>query len=189
MLIIQRVEEIVQALQKSMDKVTLRWKDSVDTSVYKEAKPTVYGFTYDDLSESMPLKTPSVLVQVTGLDDSGVASFVVHICVCNPALQDKEVTTPVKDNPDFYTYGTGDDISSSHVRSELYKACLMLGEQVYLTLKRMSNNDQSIRDVELEPPSPYLADFPYAQCVVSFTSEIIQSRMFSVCNTDVSKYL
>lgn len=189
MLIIQRVEEIVSALQKSMDNITLKWKNSDSTESYCEAKPTVYAFTYDDLSEYMPLNTPSVLVQVMGLDDSGIANFLVHICVCNPALQDKEITTPVKDNPDLYEYGTSDDISSSRIRSELYRTCLMLGEQVYICLKKLGNCNQSISDVELNPPSPYLEKFPYCECTVSFNSEIVESKMFSVNNTDISKYL
>ena len=189
MLIIQRVEEIVQALQHSADKITLRWKNSDSTDEYAEAKPKVYAFTYDDLSEDMPLHTPSILVQVLSLDDEGVAEFLVHCCVCNPALQDKEITHSVKDNPDLYEYDTGDDISSSHIRSELYRVCLMLGEQVYLAIKRMGNCNQNISNVELQPPSPYLAEFPYAQCTVSFTSEIVQKSMFDKVNTDVAKFL
>lgn len=189
MLVIQRVEEVVEELQKSMNKITLRWKNSDATDEYNEAKPQVYAFTYDDLSEDMPIHTPSVLVQVMGLSDDGVASFLVHVCICNPALQDKEVTHTVKDNPDLYEYDTGDDISSSHVRSELYKTCLMLGEQVYLAIKRMSNNKQSISNVSLDPPSPYLDKFPYCECSVSFTSEIIQTSMFDKVNTDVAHLL
>jgi hypothetical protein len=189
MLVIQRVEEVVEALQKSMDKITLKWKDSDATDEYCEAKPTVYAFTYDDLTDNLPIKTPSVLVQFMGLSDSGIASFLVHVCVCNPALQDKEITTPSKENPDLYVYGTGDDISSSHIRSELYKSCLMLGEQVYLTLKRMGNCKQSISNVELDPPSPYLDKFPYCECCVSFESEIVQTSMFDKIDTDVIKYL
>ena len=189
MLVIQRVEEVVEELQKSMSKITLRWKNSDATDEYNEAKPQVYAFTYDDLSEDMPLHTPSVLVQVMELSDDGIASFIVHVCICNPALQDKELTYPLQDNPDLYEYGSGDDISSSHVRSELYKSCLMLGEQVYLTLKRMGNCKQSIRDVTLEPPSPYLEKFPYCECTVSFTSEIVQKSMFDKVDTDVIRCL
>ena len=189
MLIIQLTREVVESLQKRMDNITLKWKNSDSADEYEEAKPTVYAFTYDDLSEYMPIKTPSVLVQVMGLSDDGVASFLVHVCVCNPALQGKEITTPVKDNPDLYEYGTSDEISSSHIRSELYEACLMLGEQVYLALKKMSNSKWSISNVELNPPSPYLEKFPYCEATVSFSSEIVQSRMFSINNTDVSKLL
>ena len=189
MLVIQRVKEIVDELQKRMDALSFRWKDSDSTDEYGEMKPTVYAFTYDDLTENMPVKTPSVLVQFMGLDDAGTASFLVHVCVCNPALQGKEITTPLKENPALFEYGTGDDISSSNVRSELYKFCLILGEQVYLALKRMGNCRQNVGNVEFTPPSPYLDKFPYCECTVGFTSDIVQTSMFDKIDTDVAAFL
>ena len=189
MLIIQRVEEIAQALSRDMDKLTIKFKSSDATDSYKEATPKVYSFTYDDLDGSMPLNTPSVLVQFMGMDSNDVASFLVHVCICNPALQDKEIVNPLEGQEGVYEYQQTDGIDSARVRSELYRACLMLGEQVWLSLKRMSNINQSISNLEFNPPNPYLENFPYCDCTISFESEITCSKMFGLNNTDVSKLL
>lgn len=169
-------ENIKSELQKRMDSLTLRWKGSDDTSVYIEQKPKVYAFTYDDLSNNLPIHTPSVLVQVMGLDDKGTASFIVHVCVCNPAKQDKEITEPVDGMNNVYQYRDGENIDSAGVRSELYKACLMLGEQVYLALGRMSNSKHPISNLMLDTPNPYLDNFPYCECTISFDVECSQTN-------------
>lgn len=172
-------EKIQSELQKRMDALTFRWKGSDDTSDYVEQKPKVYAFTYDDLSNDMPMYTPSVLIQIMNVDDSGLASFLIHVCVCNPAKQDKEITEPIEGTDNVYKYNDGDDIDSAGVRSELYRACLMLGEQVYLAIKKMGNDsDTSISNVNLDTPNPYLQNFPYCECTVSFNYG---------CNQAVSK--
>jgi hypothetical protein len=171
MSLVIHTEKIVEALQERMNALTFRWKDSDSTQTYNESKPRVYAFTYDDLDNSMPLHTPAVCVQLLSVNDDGLASYLVHICVCNPALQDREITKPITDDPDHYSYDTGDGFDSAGVRSELYKYCLLLAEQVYLSLKQMGNTNHDIRNVQLQTPSPYLSDFPYADCTVSFDSD------------------
>lgn len=173
--IVNITESIKKELQSRMDGISLKWKGSDQTSEYEEKKPTVYAFTYDDLTNGMPLNTPAILVQCMSLDDSGLASFLVHVCICNPAKQDKEITKPVQGSNNVYEYGTKKDIDSAGVRSELYRACMMLGEQVYLAIKRMSNTDRSISNVFLETPSPYLENFPYCECSVSFDANTSQA--------------
>jgi hypothetical protein len=162
-------ENIASELQKQLNNVTMRWKDSDATDVFHESKPTVYAFTYDDLTNNMPLKTPSVLVQCMSLDNAGVASFLVHVCICNPAKQDKEITNPVAGSDGVYQYGSGQNIDTSGVRSELYRACLMLGEQVYIALKKIYNSSWSVDNLQLDTPNPYLENFPYCECSVTFT--------------------
>ena len=174
--IVSITKSISNELQSLMDKVTLRWKGSDQTSEYIEKKPTVYAYTYDDLSNGMPLNTPSILIQCMSLDDSGLASFLVHVCICNPARQDKEITKPVQGSNDTYEYGTQKTIDSAGVRSELYRACMMLGEHVYIALKRMSNSDRAISNVNLETPNPYLENFPYCECSVSFDVNCSQTE-------------
>ena len=155
-----------------MNNVTLRWKNSDSTSEYGEAKPTVYAFTFDDLNGNYPLKTPSVLVQLMSVDDEGNCQYCVYCCVCNPALQGKEMTNPVEGSSGTYEYSDSDSIDSACVRSDLYKSCLMLGEQVYTAIKRMSNDGECISDVTLDTPNPYMSEFPYCECTIQFNLSI-----------------
>lgn len=193
--IVLKTQSIADKLQEAMNKITLRWKNSEDTSEYGEAKPTVYAFTYDDLNGDFPLNTPSILVQLMSLNDDGVCSYIVYCCVCNPALQAKEMTYPVEGSENTYQYGDNsfpdDDedetnnvsIDSACVRSDLYKACLMLAEQVYIAIKKMSNDDESIHDVILETPNPYMENFPYCEALVKFQSNL------SIVNTKINTSL
>lgn len=172
MSLIVRTEQIVESLQARMNTLTFKWKGDESTTSYVENKPLVYAFTYDDLSNGFPLHTPSVCVQLVSVNDDGTASYLIHCCVCNPATQDKEITKPVSGTDNVYEYSQTSGYDSSHVRSELFRFCLLLGEQVYLALKRMGSTNQDITNVELNPPSPYLADFPFAECTVSFESDV-----------------
>ena len=193
--VILKTQAIADKLQTAMNAVTLRWKNSDDTEVYGEAKPKVYAFTFDDLNGDFPLKTPSILVQLMSVDDNGVCSYIIYCCVCNPALQAKEMTYPVEGSENTYHYGDStfpdDDedetnnvsIDSACVRSDLYKACLMLAEQVYIAIKKMSNDDESIHDVILETPSPYMENFPYCEALVKFQSNL------SIVNTKINTSL
>lgn len=174
--IIGVIESIAAELQKKLDGVTLKFKGSNDTSQYIEQSPLVYAYTYDDLSNGMPLHTPSVLVQCLNLNDSGVAQFLAHVCICNPAKQDLEITKPVKGTNGIYEYMTSKGIDSAGVRSELYRACLMLGERVFVAIKQMSNSGRNLSNVILDTPSPYMEKFPYCECAVSFDVEINQTE-------------
>ena len=89
----------------------------------------------------------------------------------------------------MFKYNDGDDIDTSGVRLALFKSCVMLGEQVYLALKKMSNINQNLTDIELQPPSPYMDKFPYCECTVSFNSELPTVESLSINNTDVQRYL
>lgn len=175
MSVIIKTEKIAEALQSRMNSLTFRWKSGDDTQTYTEQKPKVYAFTYDDLSNYYPIHTPAVCVQLLSVSDDGTAEYLIHVCVCNPALQDKEITKPITNDPGFYEYKTGKKIDSAGVRTELYKYCLMLGEQVYIAMKRIANTDQSIHKIELQTPAPYLSDFPFAECTVSFVANVSQT--------------
>jgi hypothetical protein len=172
MSVIIRTEKIAEALQERMNTLTFKWKGGDSPLEYKEEKPKVYAFTYDDLSDSLPLHTPSVCVQLLSVDDNGIASYLVHCCVCHSAIQDKEIAQPVQNESGVYEYKQGSEFDSAGVRSELYRFCLLLGEQVYIALKQMANTDNNITNVVLNTPSPYLSEFPYAECTVSFESDV-----------------
>lgn len=181
--IVLKAQSIADRLQTLMDDVCIRWKSSENTQEYIESKPKVYVFTYDDLNGEYPLDTPSVLVQVLSIDDTGTCAFCVYCCVCNPAYQGKELTEPIEGSNGMYKYSDDDSIDSSCVRSDLYKACLMLGERVFFALKRMSNDDESISDVILETPNPYMSEFPYCECTVKFNTSL--SMVGSKINTSL----
>jgi hypothetical protein len=123
------------------------------------------------------------------IDPQGLASYIVHICVSYPSIQDKEITTPIEGQTNVYTYGTGDNIDSSGTRSELYKAALLLGEQVYNILGKIANTDFRIRNLSLQTPSPYMESFPYCDCTVSFDLETVKESTESKLSTKVSQYL
>ena len=181
--VVSLTESIKADLQKKVDKISIRFKGGEDTGEYIEKKPKVYAWTYDDTNGGYPLHTPSILVQLVNVNNDESAEYIVHICVCNPALQDKEFTKPVEGYENLYQYSTKDDIDSSSVRSELYRATVGLGEFVLVSLKQLSNDNYSFGDVVLDTPSPYMDDFPYCQCAISFTAK--KSKVQSQIDTSV----
>ena len=182
-------ESITQELQEHLNKTCFRWKDSDSTVSYSETKPKVYSFTYDELSGTAPLHTPAILVQIISIDSTGLASYIVHVCVSYPSIQDKEITNPVEGYDNIYQYGTGENIDAAGTRSELYKAALLLGEQVYNILGKIANTDFRIRNLSLQTPSPYMESFPYCDCTVSFDLETVKESTDSKLSTKVSQYL
>lgn len=176
--ILLKTQTIADKLQAILNTITIRWKDSESTQSYHEEKPKVYAFTYDDLTGDFPLDTPSCLVQVLSIQND-IAEFCIYCCVCNPALQDKEITIPVQGNENVYQYKTSENIDSKCIRSELYRACLMLGEQVYLAVNQMSNDDESISGVALNTPDPYMAEFPYCECTITFNLALSYTKIKS----------
>lgn len=176
-------ESITDALKAKLNDITIRFKNSAETDEYSESKPHVYAWTYDDLIDGMPLNTPSVLVQLISVKDDASADYTIHICVCNPATQDKEITEPVQGYENLYKYKTGYEINTSTVRTDLYRACVMLAEQVLVAIKQISNDFYSFHDVQMDTPSPYMEDFPFCQCSVNFTAK--KSSVQSEINTKV----
>jgi hypothetical protein len=182
-------ESITAELQDHLNHTCFRWKDSDSTTSYAETKPQVYAFTYDELSGTAPLHTPAILVQIISIDSTGLASYIVHVCVSYPSIQDKEITSKVEGHDNLYQYGNSDSITSAGTRSELYKAALLLGEQVYNILGKMSNTDFRIRNLSLQTPSPYMEQFPYCDCTVNFDVETVKESTESKLSTKVSQYL
>lgn len=162
-----KIRDIADKLKASMDGVCLRWKATDDTGEYIEARPTVYAYTYDDLDGEMPLNTPSVLVQCLSMDGEGKAAFVIHCAVCNPAKQDRE-TAADPDGDGIYHFSRSPRYTSACVRSELYRAALLLGEYVYYAVQKMADNGEPITDIALNTPSPYMESFPYCECTIAF---------------------
>ena len=181
--IVSLVECIKNDLQKKIDNISIRFKGSEDTGEYIERKPKVYAWTYDDLNGGYPLHTPSILVQLISDTNDESADFIIHICVCNPALQGKEITTQVDGYEDLYKYSDSENIDSSNVRSELYKATVELSEYVLVSLKKLSYDNYSLNSIVLDTPSPYMDDFPYCQSSISFTA--VKSSKQSQIDTKV----
>lgn len=166
-----KIRDIADKLQQSMDGVCLRWKASSETGEYIEATPTVYAYTYDDMEGEMPLRTPSILVQCTSMDGNGNAEFVIHCAVCNPARQDRE-TAADPDGDGIYYYSRSPRYTSAGVRSELYRAALLLGESVLYAIQKMADNGEPIKEIILNTPSPYMELFPYCECAITFTCNV-----------------
>lgn len=181
--VVTLTESITDSLRTKLDGITIRFKDSAETDKYNEAKPSVYAWTYDDLVDGLPLHTPSVLVQLMSVNDDESADYSIHVCVCNPATQDKEMTSPVQGYDDLYQYSQKNGIDTSTVRTDLYRACVMLAEQVLVSIRQLSNDYYSFHDVQMETPSPYMKDFPYCQCNVNFIAK--KSNVQSQINTKV----
>lgn len=187
--IIVITESITNELQEHLNRTCFRWKDSDSTTSYTETKPKVYAFTYDDLEGTQPLHTPAILVQIISIDPTGLASYLVHVCVSYPSIQDKEITMQIEGYNNLYQYGSKDDIDSAGTRSELYKAALLLGEQVYNIMGKIANDNFRIRNINLQTPSPYMESFPYCDCTVSFDLETVKESTENKLNTKVSEYL
>ncbi len=164
-------------LAKRMDKITFRFKvkDSLDPKDYWEAKPTVETFTYDDLDENgYPTHMPSVLVQPIS-EENGTCHFVVFVCVCAGAIQEIEKTVEVEGQKGVYKHIDSPDYTSFGARRDLYKTALLLTEQVSLALKRISNTNAALSNIQTSFPSSLLPDIPYCSGVVEFDARIPQT--------------
>lgn len=163
-------DAIFERLVVATAQTTLRYKESAspDCESYKEVKPTVYKYTYETDSDELP--APTVLIQPTTVSDGSI-SYVLFVNVAHPSIVDVEITDEVPPGSHHYQYRDGTDFTSDCVRAELYRACLMLGNEVYKTVMRMQFNGVQISSVKLTPPSPMMSEFPFCSCIVEFTAK------------------
>ena len=178
-------------LEMELSKTTFRWKSSDSTAPdeYGENKPCVCAYTYDDediTSDGLPAHTPSVLVQPIE-EKGGTWHFVVFCCCTHPAVSDIEKTVPVEGKPGVYKHIDSPEYDALGCKRELFKATLLLTEQVALTLKRIGNNNADIKNVVTNCPSPMMPDFPYCSGVVEFDARISQTT--SKINTKLASLL
>ena len=177
--IISLTDFIRDELERELSKTTFRWKSSDSTAPeeYGENKPCVCAYTYDDediTSDGLPAHTPSVLVQPIS-ENSGTWHFVVFCCCAHPAVQDIEKTVPVEGRQGVYKHIDSPEYDALGCRRELFKATLLLTEQVALTLKRIGNNNADIKNVVTSCPSPMMPDFPYCSGTVEFDARLAQT--------------
>ena len=177
--IISLTDFVRDELERELAKTTFRWKssDSTDPDEYGENKPCVCAYTYDDediTSDGFPMHTPSVLVQPIAEKD-GMWHFVVFCCCAHPAVQDIEKTVPVEGKQGIYKHIDSPEYDALGCKRELFKATLLLTEQVALTLKRIGNNNADIKNVVTNCPSPLLPDFPYCSGTVEFDARLSQT--------------
>ena len=186
--IIEATEFIRSKVEEAMNALTFRWKRSENPTEYEEVKPVVEAFTFDDTTDGFPSKTPSILVQPVS-ESNNVWHFVVYIACVSPGVQDQEITTPVEGTEGVYEYSESDDFTSSCSRKELLKLSLLLTEQVALAIKRLSNNDNSLRisNIQTAAPSPMLPDWPYSTSTVEF--DYTYTNITSRINTDLADLL
>ena len=177
--VISLTDFIRDELDRELSKTTFRWKasDSTDPDEYGENKPCVYAYTYDDediTSDGLPTHTPSVLVQPIS-EENGAWHFVVFCCCVHPAVQNIEKTVPAIEKQGFYKHIDSPGYGSLGCKRELFKATLLLTEQVALTIKRIGNNNADIKNVVTDAPSPLLPDFPYCSGTVEFDARLSQT--------------
>ena len=177
--IISLTDFIRDELERELSKTTFRWKssDSTDPNEYGENKPCVCAYTYDDediTSDGLPAHTPSVLVQPIS-EENGTWHFVVFCCCAHPAVQGIEKTVPVEGRQGVYKHIDSPEYVALGCKRELFKATLLLTEQVALTLKRIGNNNADIKNVVTSCPSPMMPDFPYCSGVVEFDARLSQT--------------
>ena len=177
--IIGLTDFIRDELERELSKTTFRWKssDSTNPDEYGENKPCVCAYTYDDediTSDGFPAHTPSVLVQPIE-EKGGAWHFVVFCCCAHPAIQDIEKTVPVEGRQGVYKHIDSPEYDALGCKRELFKATLLLTEQVALTLKRIGNNNADIKNVLTDAPSPLLPDFPYCSGTVEFDPRLSQT--------------
>ena len=189
--IVTAIEAVRGGLQERLDGVTLRFKADDDPKTYHETKPHVFAFTYDDISPRSGLPTkdmPCVLVQVLSASGEDV-ECAAHICVVDPAVQEAELVdcldgeVSVSDRGirrGYYVHREGEAYWAKHpsigdhVRRQLYRACLMLGETVKNALENFDG--VAIRDVSLAAPSPFMREMPYCECAVTFTVKLATAK-------------
>ena len=189
--IISLTDFIRDELERELSKTTFRWKssDSTDPNEYGENKPCVCAYTYDDediTSDGLPAHTPSGLVQPIS-EENGTWHFVVFCCCAHPAVQGIEKTVPVEGRQGVYKHIDSPEYDALGCKRELFKATLLLTEQVALTLKRIGNNNADIKNVVTSCPSPMMPDFPYCSGVVEFDARLSQTT--AKINTKLSSLL
>ena len=177
--VISLTDFIRDELERELSKTTFRWKssDSTDPAEYGENKPCVCAYTYDDddiTSDGFPTHTPSVLVQPIS-EENGTWHFVVFCCCVHPAVQDIERTVPVEGKQGVYKHIDSPEYDSLGCKQELFKAALLLTEQVALALKRIGNTNAVLSNIVTDAPSPLLPDFPFCSGVVEFDARIPQT--------------
>ena len=98
--IISLTDFIRDELERELEKTTFRWKssDSTDPDEYRENKPCVYAYTYDDeyiTSDGFPSHTTSVLVLPIA-ENGGTWHVVVFCWFAHPCGSDIERTVSVE---------------------------------------------------------------------------------------------
>ena len=177
--VISLTDFIRDELDRELSKTTFRWKasDSTDPDEYGENKPCVYAYTYDDediTSDGFPTHTPSVLVQPIS-EENGAWHFVVFCCCAHPAVQDIEKTVPVTGKHNVYKHIDSPEYDALGCKRELFKATLLLTEQVALALKRIGNTNAALSNIVTNAPSPLLPDIPYCSGTVEFDARLSQT--------------
>ena len=171
-------EHIAAALRAELDGLTYRFKSTDEPNDATETKPRVYTFTYDcELDRDMlPVHTPSVLLQVIKRD-SDTVSYLVHVYVANASIVDDEIALDCGDGS--YRKGIGEEPCANGARRDLYRACLLLGESVYMALNTISLSGLArIENIVLNAPAAYMDNYPSCECTVSFDCALRNTESF-----------
>lgn len=159
-------DAVFNYLTQKCEACTLRFKasSSLDADEYVEIKPKVYEFTFDDSSE---IPSPCVLIQPVTVTASNV-HFVIYVSVAHGGIQECEIVDEMPAGSHHYQYRDGSDFTSEGVRRELYRACMSLQTFVFNALLKLSSSDARIQNLTLNPPSPFMENFPSCDGTVEF---------------------
>lgn len=159
-------DAIYNYLTQKCAECTLRFKasSSLEVEDYVEITPKVYEFTFEDPSE---IPSPCILVQPVTVTSSNV-HFVLYISISHAAIQEREIVDEVPAGSRQYQYRDGSDFTSAGVRRELYRACMTLQTFVFNALLKLGSSDARIQNLTLNPPSPYMENFPSCDGTVEF---------------------
>lgn len=150
---------------------------------FEATPPAVYKYCIPPDARNkanFPRSCPCITLVIEGAEPtpmtSGagyVAECVAVVAVYNPSTNDAETAVPVEGAENVYNLGEGTQYNNARAQYNLYVSCLRAGFQLLGLLNRMRCGEFMIRDLRIIPPEQSLINYPYAQCSVSFTIEIL----------------
>lgn len=150
---------------------------------FEGVRPYIYKYCVPPDARNtanFPRRCPCITLVVEGAEPTPLTSGAGYVAECaavivvyNPSTNDAETATPVECSDSLYNLGEGTEYSNTLAQYNLYVSCLRAGFQLLGLLNRMRCGEFVIRDLRLTPPEQGLINYPYAQCTVAFTIEIL----------------
>lgn len=160
----------------------IAYKSDAEASEFKCESPFVYKFLCppDQLNDAgYPARLPSVTVVVDAVrpvsNISQEIDISLHIALAGGSTSDRETFRKVGQN--VFTPDETDEYSAESAQIDLYKSCLLFMQAGLEAVGGISYNGLKITNVRATPPDLTLSDWPYATCSISFTCEIMLSKV------------
>lgn len=166
------------------------FKSSESNTTFSPALPSIYEFCIppkDKNQYGYPCNSPAIAIVVDEMSLDGsdiVAKISFHIAVCNPSTTDAE--TVIGNNQLGYQFKEGSGYGQDGAYTDLYAACLHLGEEVLTAIGSIANSVR-IDDLVLTTPEVDFPDYPYANCVITGTYKYLKS--YRSVNSSIAQLL